>query len=660
MKLVDLVNFFKSPHDRDIIAHRTAPPGPRGYTLELPQPPDPERFVFLALGDSGDSAAVGAQQSPQDAVAACLAEDAALPESQGDARLVVHTGDVVYMTGERRMYDRNFRRPYAPFLTAGSTVDHLVFRLPFLPVPGNHDYYDYSGIVSWLTRTPILGAGVAAVARELFGFHLPQGGSDMGAAYMHAFVAGSAAERDAPYELGHRTRIPNRYYRFRVGNADFFALDSNTLEAPPPNGHLDAEREDAARHVRALERRARALSRQIERDERAVEKWLQSERERAAEDVERLAELRVSGLMVGSALDNLATALRNLEPATPACGPPADEAAHLAQRWRDATAEVVPGGSLRANIDALENLDGAADRCCELLDRLEVCFTELPAGSGREALEAARDAVLRATARWRDYECGSPPADLCERLRRLSARALDVHRHLALERRRVDRRPEDHDAAQLEWLREGLEQSLRDNPDGWRIVYLHQPLYTTIGNHSENHDVVGVRENLLPLLRDRVHLVLAGHAHAFEWFRSDTLPTTGLVVTGGGGQPWLWRSILDPRQIRRFRSLYQSLRDGGAMECALAGFGPPAADGERGGLYHYLRVEVTPDRILVTPVGVRRIDNGYRRETPMPVYHVPELPSELPVGKPLWQRRFLSGIEIRRGEPPQPLWANEL
>ena len=33
------------------------------------------------------------------------------------------------MTGERRLYDRNFRRPYAPFLTPESTVDRLVFIL---------------------------------------------------------------------------------------------------------------------------------------------------------------------------------------------------------------------------------------------------------------------------------------------------------------------------------------------------------------------------------------------------------------------------------------------------------------------------------------------------------------------------------------------------
>src|SRR5262249_12778589 len=112
------------------------------YSLAIPPLADPIRFVFLAVGDTGDSEAAGPHFSPQDAVAQHLAADAALPDSAGDAALVLHTGDVVYMAGERRLYDRNFRRPYAAFLTPESTVDRLVFRLPFLPVPGNHDYYD--------------------------------------------------------------------------------------------------------------------------------------------------------------------------------------------------------------------------------------------------------------------------------------------------------------------------------------------------------------------------------------------------------------------------------------------------------------------------------------------------------------------------------------
>jgi hypothetical protein len=44
----------------------------------------------------------------------------------------------------------------AAVLTPGSTVDHLVFRLPFLPVPGNHDYYDPGGWGRAPARVPFL------------------------------------------------------------------------------------------------------------------------------------------------------------------------------------------------------------------------------------------------------------------------------------------------------------------------------------------------------------------------------------------------------------------------------------------------------------------------------------------------------------------------
>ena len=189
MKILTASNWLKAPLDRDVIARWTVNPGQgMGYGLSFPLPADAERFTFLALGDSGDSEASGPHVSPQDAVGREMARDAALPGSDGAAAFVVHTGDVVYMTGERRLYDRNFRRPYAPFLTPESTVDKLIFRLPFLPVPGNHDYYDLQHWLNWLSRIPLLGAGVRAIAHELFAFSLPEGGSSMGKAYMQAFV----------------------------------------------------------------------------------------------------------------------------------------------------------------------------------------------------------------------------------------------------------------------------------------------------------------------------------------------------------------------------------------------------------------------------------------------------------------------------------------
>ena len=83
-----------------------------------PQPEDPQRFCFLALGDSGDSAGLLTDETPQDAVARFLAEEAAPPVGSGRGALVLHTGDVVYMTGERRLYDRNFRNLSSPITEA--------------------------------------------------------------------------------------------------------------------------------------------------------------------------------------------------------------------------------------------------------------------------------------------------------------------------------------------------------------------------------------------------------------------------------------------------------------------------------------------------------------------------------------------------------------
>src|SRR5207248_1079508 len=114
--------------------------------------------------------------------------------------------------------------------------------------------------------------------------------------------------------------------------------------------------------------------------------------------------------------------------------------------------------------------------------------------------------------------------------------------------------------------------------------------------------------------------------------------------------------ILDPRRFQRFRHLYRALRDAGATECMAAGYGPPAPDGEAGSLYHYLRVQVTPEALTVVPVGVRRVSGGYRREEPMPVYYAPEFPPGEPPPRPQWKRRPLEAIEVRRGEPPQPRW----
>jgi hypothetical protein len=656
VSLFGVDNWLKTPADRDVIARWTvgADRGMR-YALALPPPPDPDRFEFLVLGDTGDSEASGPRLSPQDAVAKHLAADASLPGSDGQACLVLHTGDVVYMTGERRLYDRNFRRPYAAFLTPQSTVDHLVFRLPFLPVPGNHDYYDLGGWGMALARVPFLGAGLRAIAHELFAFSLPEGGSGMGQAFMQAFVDLQADTREAPlpYRPGEQTRLPNRYYRFQVGAVDFFALDSNTLDAPPPEVNPSRVRSEAAELVKELEAKARVLDRQLRRDQLALERWQEEQRRKVAESTARLAALAPAVVAVRTALEALEQALQGIDCVA---GTGADDAATTAlRRWAETTEDLNAAGAVAERLGALQALEEASDEGCAALRAVESCLTQLPEGPQRADLLAARKALEEALQVWYDAHHAEPlPEPLCARIRKLSEEALDTQRELSRERRRMRYRPQDHDAAQIRWLEEGLAEAQRERPDGWRVVYLHHPVHSTIANHCERPDVQGVRENLLAALRNRVHLVLSGHSHAFEWFRSAALPGAGLFVTGGGGQVSLRRSLLDPRVLHRHRDRYDALRTAGVLECAVGGRGPAAEDGEDGPLYHYLRVEVTPEALVVSPIGVRRLGSGgYRREAPMPVHHAPELSD----GRPPWQPRRLEAVEIPRGGPPRARWA---
>lgn len=647
-------NWLKAPSDRDIIRKWT-PAGDHDFELLLPQPPDPEHFEFLALGDTGDSEPDTAL-SPQDAVARCLAESCAGPVGAGAACLVLHTGDVVYMTGERRLYERNFRRPYASFLTAESTVENLVFRLPFLPVPGNHDYYDFARWARLLVRTPVVGSGVRAVARELFTYRVPEGGSGMGRTFMEAFVNGTPPDGPLRYQPGAHTRIPNRYYQARFGSVDFFALDSNTLEPPPPSANPARVRREAARRVRELEEKMTAVERELKRDQDALERFLALRRASLAASSELRARLIAETSGVHQALLELDEQLQL--------------AAADAPRAREAAAEVGLVGQVWARYLRAAERTTDPHETERLLDRLLACFQTLEdaaenadaalaglgEGAPRDGVEAARDKLGRHLGCWEDLMQGELPPDLCGRLRTLSEAALDGQRELARERRRMHYREDDFDSAQLRWLDRALQRSVAERPDAWRIVLLHHPLYTTTGNHCEHADIQGVRDNLSSLLQGRVHLILAGHSHAFEWIRSRTLPQTGLFVTGGGGQVSLRRSVLAPERFPRYRGRYESLRAAGALESIHAGRGPEAADGAGGALYHFLRVEVTPEALRVRPVGVRRLRrNEYRREEPMPVYHVPEFTPAVD-GAPFRERRVLEAVEIRRGQPPLPVW----
>jgi Calcineurin-like phosphoesterase len=205
-------------------------------------------FSFLVVGDSGSGA--HRDHHPQRKVAELM-----LPHHP-ECRFMLHTGDVIYLVGSSEYYSDNFIDPYREFLVGGEhpktiLYDQMVFSLPILPVLGNHDYYDlpfFSGLIS-LAATPI-----RFLLRSRLDFDVGWKGSKQGDAYARAFLdylkaltseklahhldqhytASTETGRCLRYQPGHFTRLPNRYYTFRYGSIDFFALDSNTFNAPSP------------------------------------------------------------------------------------------------------------------------------------------------------------------------------------------------------------------------------------------------------------------------------------------------------------------------------------------------------------------------------------------------------------------------------------------
>jgi 3',5'-cyclic AMP phosphodiesterase CpdA len=237
--------------------------------LEDGQDDQPE-FSFLVLGDSGTGAHRG--YDPQRHIAEMMVEQ------REDCRFIVHTGDVVYLVGSSEYYPQNFILPYREFLVGGDRpkqirYDQMKFNLPFLPVLGNHDYYDLPLLLGALAQSFY---PVRRLLQSKIDFDIGWHGSNQGGAFAKAFMdclceqnSGQALaqhldryytakwgnDRCLSYQPKLFTRLPNRYYRFRVGGVDFFALDSNTFNAPAPlpnNAAGQAYRE-------ALERRRKEV-----------------------------------------------------------------------------------------------------------------------------------------------------------------------------------------------------------------------------------------------------------------------------------------------------------------------------------------------------------------------------------------------------------------
>ncbi len=224
---------------------------------------DSPEFSFLVVGDSGAGRQGG--HNPQRRIAELMLEH------RNDCRFVLHTGDVIYLVGSSEYYLENFIEPYREFLVGGEqpkqvAYNRMVFNQPFLPVPGNHDYYDLPFVYGLMAQTTLPLRHLLRFQLDLaIGWH----GSGQGRAYARAFLdylkafkakeelsrhldshytAKTDTGRCLVYQPGHFTRLPNRYYTFRSGGIDFFALDSNTFSAPLPLA-ANREGEDFRRHL---------------------------------------------------------------------------------------------------------------------------------------------------------------------------------------------------------------------------------------------------------------------------------------------------------------------------------------------------------------------------------------------------------------------------
>ena len=268
------------------------------FVLDDGQADNPE-FSFLVIGDSGSGP--HADHHPQRRIAEQM-----LPHHQ-DCRFLLHTGDVIYQAGSSEQYPDNFIKPYREFLVGGErperiAYDRMVFKRPFLPVLGNHDYYDLALIYGLLIQA-------TRPLRRLFGVQLDLNigwhGSYQGDAYAHAFLdylkgldtpfqlgqhldrhytAETETGRCLHYQPGQFTRLPNRYYTFRSGGIDFFALDSSTFNAPSPL----PTGQDGERYRQMLAARRQAT----EQQERQLFEEAAQLHSNAPADVERMDDLK--------------------------------------------------------------------------------------------------------------------------------------------------------------------------------------------------------------------------------------------------------------------------------------------------------------------------------------------------------------------------------
>jgi hypothetical protein len=79
--------------------------------------------------------------------------------------------------------------------------------------------------------------------------------------------------------------------------------------------------------------------------------------------------------------------------------------------------------------------------------------------------------------------------------------------------------------AQLRWLTEALDQSRAT----WKVVYGHHPIYSE-GQHEDNNQKI---EQLLPALKDRADVYIAGHDHDMQHLKPEGRLHFFVAGTGG-------------------------------------------------------------------------------------------------------------------------------
>ncbi|MEM6598084.1 MAG: metallophosphoesterase [Cyanobacteria bacterium P01_C01_bin.69] len=218
-------------------------------------------FSFLVIGDTD----AGSDNSDDGSFSHMFARQVA--NHLQTSRFLLHTGDIAYPTGSYQNYFTRFLAPYRDLLTQlpntpAYQAEDIVFNKALLSVPGNHDYScDLSPLRRWKHLLQVVCDRLRKTSNIDLGHYGGEGGEAYGQTFLDGLSSLSPQQLSAhlaqhyseqanshnnshprhclSYRPGSFTRLPNRYYTFRYGGVDFFALDSNTWNTAPDQPGFD-------------------------------------------------------------------------------------------------------------------------------------------------------------------------------------------------------------------------------------------------------------------------------------------------------------------------------------------------------------------------------------------------------------------------------------